>query len=225
MSVALARRENCASCVSHTCASPRLSLKTEMIRGATAFLHSPYHLEGILQTEPKRYAQGVRSLFVTIADLFRRKISSDAVPPLSPQGPSLIGPIAIVGLVVNREDRQLLDGVCKGNRWHLLFVDTCEEAWSALERLKAPVILYDRDLPGKGWRETVEELAASPSRACVILVSAVLDTYLRDEVVRNGGYDVLCKPLREADVVRVVRLASLYWRSRPAAMSDLIEES
>ena len=56
--------------------------------------------------------------------------------------------------------------------------------WS---RLKAPVILYDRDLPGKGWRGTVEELAGSPARACVILLSSVLDTYLRDEVVRKGG--------------------------------------
>jgi len=49
------------------------------------------------------------------------------------------------------------------------------------------VILYDRDLPGKGWRETVEELAASPAPACVILLSNVLDTYLRGEVLRTGG--------------------------------------
>jgi hypothetical protein len=47
--------------------------------------------------------------------------------------------------------------------------------------LQAPVILCDRDLPGKGWRETVEELAAFPAHACVILLSAVLDTYLLDE--------------------------------------------
>ena len=87
------------------------------------------------------------------------------------------------------------------------------------------MILYDRDLPGKGWRETVEELAASPAPACVILLSNVLDTYLRGEVLRNGGYDVLCKPLREADVVRAVRLASWYWYSGARALSDLIQES
>ncbi|MGD0126207.1 MAG: response regulator [Terriglobia bacterium] len=127
--------------------------------------------------------------------------------------------------MTNREDRQLLDGICEGNRWRLFFAETCEEAKSALDRLNAPVILYDRDLPGKGWRETVEELAASPARACVILLSTVLDTYLRDEVLRNGGYDVLCKPLQEADVVRAVRLASWYWYSGARALSDLIQES
>ena len=143
-----------------------------------------------------------------------------------------MGFIAVVGLVVNRDDRQLLDGICKGNCWRLFLAESYEEARTALDQLQAPVILCDRDLPGKGWRETregmaqtVEDLATSPSRACLILVSAVVDTYLLDEVVRNGGYDVLCKPLREADVVRAVRLASLYWYSGARAMSDLIQES
>ena len=111
------------------------------------------------------------------------------------------------------EDRRLLAGICNRNGWHLLFADTCEEARAALDKLKAPVILCDRDLPGKGWRETVEDLASSPHRACIILVSGVLDAYLWDEVVRTGGYDVLYKPLREDDVVRSVRLAWSYWNS------------
>jgi hypothetical protein len=69
--------------------------------------------------------------------------------------------------------------------------------------------------------ETVEDLASSPHRACVILVSGVLDAYLWDEVVRTGGYDVLYKPLREDDVVRSVRLAWSYWNSaiKTAALS------
>ena len=188
-------------------------------------MDSPYQLEGIFQTESERYDRVVRSLFGRIADFFRGKTGSAATPSPSLEGPSSAGPIAVVGLVTSREDRQLLDGICEGNRWRLLFVETCEEAKSALDRLKATVILYDRDLPGKGWRETVAELAASPSRACVIMMSAVLDTYLRDEVVRNGGYDVLCKPLRETDVVRAVRLASWYWYSGARALSDLIQES
>jgi DNA-binding response OmpR family regulator len=167
----------------------------------------------------------VRSLIRTIAAVYRRKIGIAVAPSPSLEGPSSVGPIAVVGLVTNREDRQLLDGICEGNRWRLFFAETCEEAKSALDRLNAPVILYDRDLPGKGWRETVEELAASPARACVILLSTVLDTYLRDEVLRNGGYDVLCKPLQEADVVRAVRLASWYWYSGARALSDLIQES
>jgi FixJ family two-component response regulator len=124
-----------------------------------------------------------------------------------------VGPIAIIGLVTRDEDRHLLTGICSRNSWRLVLADTREEAQTALDKLKAPVILCDRDLPGKGWRETVEHLAASPHRACIILVSTVVDTYLWDEVVRMGGYDVLSKPLREEEVVHAVRLAWTYWNS------------
>jgi FixJ family two-component response regulator len=126
---------------------------------------------------------------------------------------SSMRPLAIIGLVTDDEDRRLLARICRRNCWHLLFADTREEARFALDKVKAPVILCDRDLPGEGWRETVGDLASSSHRACVILVSGVVDTYLWDEVVRTGGYDVLSKPLREDDVVRVVRLAWSYWNS------------
>jgi FixJ family two-component response regulator len=110
-------------------------------------------------------------------------------------------------------ERRALTGICSRNRWNLLFAETCEAARTALDKLKAPVILCDRDLPGKGWRGAVEDLASSPHRACIILVSEVVDTYLWNEVVSKGGFDVLSKPLREEDVVRAVRLAWSYWNS------------
>ena len=46
-----------------------------------------------------------------------------------------------------------------------------------------------------------------------MLVSRVMDGYLWNEVVCNGGYDVLAKPLREDEVCRVVKLARSYWIS------------
>jgi FixJ family two-component response regulator len=128
-----------------------------------------------------------------------------------------MGSIAVIGLVTSDEDRRLLTGICSRNRWNLLFVDTCEEARIALHKLKSPVVLCDRDLPGDGWRGMVEDLASSPHRACIILVSGVVDPYLWNEVVRKGGFDVLSKPLREDDVVRAVRLAWSYWNSATRA--------
>jgi FixJ family two-component response regulator len=132
---------------------------------------------------------------------------------LLPGGRSSLGSINIIGLVTSDADRRLLTEISSRNRWHLLLTDTCEDARIALDKLKVSVILCDRDLPGRGWRETVEDLASSPHRACIILVSEVVDTYLWNEVVRTGGYDVLTKPLREDEVVRAVRLAS-YWNSK-----------
>ena len=105
--------------------------------------------------------------------------------------------------MTSERDRQVLAGICTRNSWRLLLVNTREEARTALDQLKTPVILCDRDLPGQGWRETVEDLASSPHRACIILVSGVVDTYLWDEVVR------------------AVRLAWSYWNSatKTAAIS------
>ena len=169
--------------------------------------------------------QGIQSLFARIAAFLRRKSGTTTWASSSPASRSSMGPLAIIGLVTSDEDRRLLAGICNRNGWHLLYADTCAAARAALDKLKAPVILCDRDLPGKEWRETVEALASSPHRACVILVSGVLDAYLWDEVVRTGGYDVLYKPLREDDVVRSVRLAWSYWSSatKTAALSGKIQ--
>ena len=157
--------------------------------------------------------QVLHSLFARVGDFVRRKNGSTTWPSSSLAGPSSLAPITVLGLVTSDKDRRLLTEICSRNRWRLLFTDTCEDARIALHQLKAPVILCDRDLPGRGWRETVEDLASSPHRACIILISGVVDPYLWNEVVRTGGYDVLTKPLREDDVVRAVRWAWSYWNS------------
>jgi FixJ family two-component response regulator len=157
--------------------------------------------------------QAIHSLFAKVADFLRGKNGSSPPSSSSPAGNSSAAPIAIIGLVTSEEDRRLLTGICRRNGWHLLFANSCEEARAALDKLKAPVILCDRDLPGQGWRKTVEDLASSPHRACIILASAVVDVYLWNEVVHRGGYDVLSRPLREEEVVHAVRLARSYWNS------------
>lgn len=156
--------------------------------------------------------QGKPSLFSRLAEFLHRKDHS-ATWPSSPADRSSPSPLAVIGLVTSDADRRVLAGICARSGWPLVIAETPEEARDARDKLKAPVILCDRDLPGKGWRQTVEVLASSPHRACVILVSGVVDTYLWDEVVRTGGYDVLPKPLREDEVVRAVRLAWSYWNS------------
>jgi CheY-like chemotaxis protein len=155
--------------------------------------------------------QGIHLLLTRVTEFLRRKNGRTAWLASPSAGVASLAPIAVIGLVTNAGDRRLLAGICSRNHWDLQFADTREEARRALDNLQAPVILCDRDLPGNGWRETVEDLASSPHRPCIILVSGVVDTYLCDEVVRMGGYDVLSKPLREDDVIRAVRLAWSYW--------------
>jgi FixJ family two-component response regulator len=126
--------------------------------------------------------------------------------------------VSIVALVVSEQDREVLGGFGADVR----FAESCEEAGALSERLRAPIVLFDRDWPGTEWRTAVANLASSPHGACVVLLSGVSDDYLRQEVIRMGGYDVLPKPLRAENVQRAVKLALSYWNSRDHTLSHRV---
>ncbi len=121
--------------------------------------------------------------------------------------------IPIVALVLSEEDQHVLNGISGEEPLDVHFAKSFDDACALGNQLVAPVILLDRNWPGADWRKAVETLAASPHHTCVILMSGVADDYLRQELVRQGGYDVLPKPLRADSVVRVLKLALSYWNS------------
>ena len=121
--------------------------------------------------------------------------------------------IPIVALVLGDQDRELLKNMAGRNQLDVRITDSCGEAEAIANQMEVPIILCDRDLPGRDWRDVVQLLASSPRRPAVILTSRVVDEYLWQEVIRKGGYDVLAKPLRGDDVVRSVKLAWSYWNS------------
>ena len=164
--------------------------------------------------------QTMRSPFARVADYLRRRKAGSAWQWSLPADSRPLGRLTVIALVSGDADRRELMGICGRKGWNLLFAGSLEEARTALEKVRAPVVLCDRDLPGSGWRSTVEGLASSPHRACVILVSAVVDSYLWNEVVRLGGFDVLSKPFREDEVARAVRLAWSYWNNAAKPSGD-----
>jgi CheY-like chemotaxis protein len=121
--------------------------------------------------------------------------------------------IPVVAIVVSEQDRKVLASVSSQELLELHLVESCEEACTVADHLTAPVILFDRDFPGAEWRTAVRSLAASPHRACVVLMSGVVDDYLRQELFRRGGYEVVPKPLRPENISRAIRLALSYWTS------------
>jgi len=120
-------------------------------------------------------------------------------------------PVLALGLA--SQDRAVLQEVCRQRNLELHFADSREEARSANDVLIAPVILYDRDWPHEDWRTVVRDFAGCSHGACVVLLSRVVDDYLRQELIRRGGYDLLVKPVRADDAGRMVNLALSYWRS------------
>ena len=153
------------------------------------------------------------SVWTTISGSVRRTRPNFSAPRPAPEQNSSASGITILALMTGDEERRFMAELANRKHWRVLFVGSCEEALAALDQLSVPVILCDRDLPGTAWREVVHLLARASSRTCVILISKVVDEYLWNETVLRGGYEVICKPLREEDIVRAVRLAWSYWNS------------
>ena len=121
--------------------------------------------------------------------------------------------VTIVACVADDRDRSVLTDISIEERFNLRLVKSEEETWAVMNRCIAPVVLYDRDSPDAEWKTVVQKLAASPHKACIILLSGVTDGYLWQELIRQGGYEVLAKPLRPEDTARVIKLALSYWLS------------
>jgi len=155
----------------------------------------------------------LRALSSLLLDKERAKLSK----PLRGNQPSG-SRITILSVLRNSSDRDMMVEVSRRNQWDISFVSTTEEARESLRFAKPHIVLVDRDLDVTDWRHAVSSLAAASGGACVLLISRVIDDYLWNEVVANGGYDLLRKPLTEEDVVRNVKLAWSYWNgTRPTA--------
>ena len=97
--------------------------------------------------------------------------------------------------------------------WAVYFADICGQAWSLIQQQRAPIVLCDRDSPGTEWRDVIQMMSSAPAPVYAILLSRVADNYLWNEVIRNGGYDLVATPLREEEVLRAIRLGWSYWSS------------
>ena len=126
-------------------------------------------------------------------------------------------------LAIAREDldRNSLAAFSVRGQWDLVLTRSCEEALEALKKMRAAVILCDRDLPGLDWRDALEKLSAARPDCPIVLTSSVNDEYLWDEVIHKGGYDVLSKPLQEDLTVRAVNLAWSYSKERARVRTAL----
>ena len=91
-------------------------------------------------------------------------------------------------------------------------MDSVEQALAAIHSTPASILILDRDLAGPDWRPTLRRLASQAP--CVILASHVVDDYLLEEVIQNGGYDVVAKPFREREVTHIIEFAWSATKSR-----------
>ncbi len=121
--------------------------------------------------------------------------------------------VHIVCFVANEFDRSLIREVCLRNQWDITFPKSRAQAECALREMKPQIMLFDRDIAGNAWREFVAAFAAPSPSVCIMLLSEVIDDNLWNDLVANGGYEVLRKPLREDELARAVKMAWSFWSS------------
>lgn len=123
---------------------------------------------------------------------------------------------AAVRLLLITSDDQFyafLREIATERKWSLSRVGTLEKAFPILRREDVPLILYDWNNPLSDWQEGIRSLTALRPDSCVILASTVADEYLRREVARNRGYDVLPRSADRDKLIRTLQFA-WFWRTR-----------
>jgi DNA-binding response OmpR family regulator len=107
-----------------------------------------------------------------------------------------------------------LNQIFQKNGWEFITTEDLGEAREAIRSTPTPIVILDRDLAGPDWRPAVRRLASEPNAPSIILASHVVDDYLLEEVIQQGGYDVIAKPFREQEVTRAIEFAWSAMKSR-----------
>ena len=152
-----------------------------------------------------------------LKQLFRIGKSAPAAPPKS----ALLASesIKLVAITQNQEDRKSLRDIAASFAWNISIVDSSAAAVDLLQQQPTPLVICDGDLNGEDWRAALSRIAALPQAVCVLLASRVTDEYLRNEVTRCHGYDIVIKPFQREELRRAVTFAWSWrgWTSRHRA--------
>lgn len=105
-----------------------------------------------------------------------------------------------------------LAGLFEKFGWTVRRSANLEEARAYLGNNRAAVVVCEEALPDAVWQDAVCTLNAIPDAPMFVVI--VDDKALLDEVLAVGGFDVLTRPLREADVVWTVVSAWHQWMKR-----------
>ncbi|MGA2716103.1 MAG: hypothetical protein ABSG41_23640 [Bryobacteraceae bacterium] len=118
-------------------------------------------------------------------------------------------------LVVTRDDNFFLSvhGVATDSGWETRMVRTVERGLQILDEFRASVAIYDWRTTEDDWRFDMDRLTGRPDHPCVLLASVVDDEYLRAEVVRHGGFDVIPRSADTDRLISNIQFAHFFRRS------------
>jgi FixJ family two-component response regulator len=121
--------------------------------------------------------------------------------------------IPVLIVTSHAEDVEELTSILTETPWDLTDASHLQDPSTALKGAAVPILLFDRDTPGESWQVAMKRMIKSRRGACVVLLSSVADQYLWDEVVHQGGFDLLTRPFRKEQVLSTLMFAYAHCRT------------
>jgi two-component system response regulator AtoC len=117
---------------------------------------------------------------------------------------------ALLAVSPDPKDPDLLELNLTG--WNVRRAGSCTDALAMLKQSACDVILCEKDLPDGGWRDLLAGLGALRDALPVVVMSGAADESMWADVLRDGGFDLLAKPLEDQEVCRVIPNARMHRR-------------
>jgi CheY-like chemotaxis protein len=99
-------------------------------------------------------------------------------------------------------------------RLRLIRCSDSADAISILRGSPIPIVICDAGEQVEAWQQLARDLRGFSQPPCLILLSAVADDQLCASASKHGVYEVLAKPVRGPEVLRVINLAWRHWQDR-----------
>jgi hypothetical protein len=101
------------------------------------------------------------------------------------------GPLRLILVSADEELGLSVRNAASFCRLEMFRTRTVGETLQLLVGMVPCLVIYDRVLEEEDWRVAVDLLTADPSHPCVLLASRAADSYLWEELLRHGGFDVV----------------------------------
>ena len=133
---------------------------------------------------------------------------------------SLTDVVTVLSISPVLEDHRRLENIFSHSNWRLCRAENGTDAVSKLIEEPAPVVITESHLPDRSWHSLLELMTELPTpRPRLIVASRLADDSFWQDVLENGGYNVLRKPYDSREVFWVIRHAWLDWRSEVDRMA------
>jgi DNA-binding NtrC family response regulator len=119
----------------------------------------------------------------------------------------------VLSISPNDEDWVALARIFKTD-WTVIASATLASALSVLREIPIPILICDCDLTPGTWEEMWDHVSRLPDPPLLILTSRLADERLWAEALNLGAWDVLAKPFRTEEAIRIVASAWQHWQDR-----------